>query len=802
MNRILISMLSLFVASATMTAGAASINVDGFTYTTSGTSAKVTAGPKTGDVVIPATVTYNGTTYNVTEIYSNAFKGAAITSVFIPDKCTKIGTSSFQNCKSLVSVTFGEAPTLKTIGSNSFSGCSALTTITLPATVTTLGTPGFADCTSLTQFTIPDGVSLATGSPLKGCTSLKSITLGVKMMSFQRSNTCPNSPLEEINVVPGAKYLSSSDGVLYSLDGKTLEEYPVAKPGTVFTIPDGVTKVKAYFNEATLLKSVVFNDMVTSISGNSFQKCPNLESITVGAKVSNIGTNCFKDSPKFKEIIVSPENANYKFADWTLFDKESTVIYLHLPQAPGTTYTAPATVETIEYGAFANNLALTSVVLGDKVKTIGSRAFDSCSALTSCSVPKSATSVGSYAFNKCKKLKDIVLPDSLIELGEGAFYNCSGLTAINIPEKLTKIEDAVFYCTSLINVIVPDSVKEIGAEAFYSISGLQTVVIGAGVTKIGASAFYDDYEESKPAVTFKPTVPPTLENQAFNDGTLMLVPAVSLEAYKAAPGYSKMDVRPQSDKDSFDVTLTAAGTLKDFVPENELNGVKSLSVQGDINGEDFEWINRMPLLAEIDLNKANIVKGGSAIITEPNVLPSFAFNANLKLKSIKLPSTITEIADSALCAPDLIAGDMVLETVDIPSTVTKIGVSAFNNRLALTNVAIPSSLKKLGESAFYFCGEIVSVNLPGSLDTIPEYAFCGCDKLTDIKIGEGVKALEYMCFSEKGLEEIVLPNSIDSIGGAFMNCKNLRKVTLPSNLKTISTYGFGFCESLEEVDIP
>ena len=53
----------------------------------------------TGSVVIPESVTYNGTTYSVTSIGSFAFCDCTgLTSITIPNSVTSIGSGAFYNC--------------------------------------------------------------------------------------------------------------------------------------------------------------------------------------------------------------------------------------------------------------------------------------------------------------------------------------------------------------------------------------------------------------------------------------------------------------------------------------------------------------------------------------------------------------------------------------------------------------------------------------------------------------------------------------------------------------------------------
>ena len=58
-----------------------------------------------GDVVIPSSVEYNGTTYNVTAINELTFLGCGnLTSITIPNSVTSISQFAFSGCSSLASI--------------------------------------------------------------------------------------------------------------------------------------------------------------------------------------------------------------------------------------------------------------------------------------------------------------------------------------------------------------------------------------------------------------------------------------------------------------------------------------------------------------------------------------------------------------------------------------------------------------------------------------------------------------------------------------------------------------------------
>ena len=131
---------------ATMPVLAYDFLVDGIYYTISSSSkVYVTNGSAkyVGDVVIPASVTYNDNTYAVTAIGSQAFDYcSSLTSVTIPSSVTYINSDAFRYCSSLTSITIPNSVT--SIGDYAFYSCSSLTSVAIPNSVTSIERYAFA----------------------------------------------------------------------------------------------------------------------------------------------------------------------------------------------------------------------------------------------------------------------------------------------------------------------------------------------------------------------------------------------------------------------------------------------------------------------------------------------------------------------------------------------------------------------------------------------------------------------------------------------------------------------------------
>ncbi len=130
----------------------------------------------TGDIMIPESVTYDGTPYNVTGIGEWAFYYCSnLTSITIPNSVKSIGSYAFFGCTSLSEITIPDGVT--TIEEQTFNSCWSLTTAIIGNGVTSIGKQAFSYCPSLTKITIPESVTSIGGYAFYGSSGLTSITI-------------------------------------------------------------------------------------------------------------------------------------------------------------------------------------------------------------------------------------------------------------------------------------------------------------------------------------------------------------------------------------------------------------------------------------------------------------------------------------------------------------------------------------------------------------------------------------------------------------------------------------------------
>ena len=112
--------------------------------------------------------------------------------------------------------------------------------------------------------------------------------------------------------------------------------------------------------------------------------------------------------------------------------------------------------------------------------------------------------------------------------------------------KSTEVLYGILSSTNAKTVEITEGITEIVELAFSGCKNLTTVTIPSTVTSIGYGAF--EYCAKLTNLTIKATNPPTLEEDMLNysNNCIIYVPSESVEAYKAAEGWSSYKSRIQA----------------------------------------------------------------------------------------------------------------------------------------------------------------------------------------------------------------------------------------------------------------
>lgn len=217
-------------------------------------------------------------------------------------------------------------------------------------------------------------------------------------------------------------------------------------------------------------------------------------------------------------------------------------------------------------------------------------------------------------------------------------------------------------------------------------------------------------------------------------------------------------------------------------------------------------------------------------------IESSVFSDCSNLASISLPNSVTDIKGYAFSGCSSLTGNLILPSeiariypyafagtgitrVDIPENIT-LGFKSFNNCSNLTKVTIPSSItlyngegtKEGSEGFFSNCKKLTSAGPLGSgcniefgwTNTIPECAFMGCNGLSNIILPNSITSIGNLAFNScSNLSNIAIPDGVTSIGKyAFAGCSGLSNITIPDSITSIGIYAFSDCSSLAGITIP
>lgn len=205
---------------------------------------------------------------------------------------------------------------------------------------------------------------------------------------------------------------------------------------------------------------------------------------------------------KDKKIDITDYNAAIVFEDENV---KTTLVGLYDTNKDGElSYAEADAVKSWDWGTFRDNAEITS--------------FKEFQYFTSVS------EIPYASFRNCQNLTDIVLPEGLTTIGESSFYK-SAITSITIPESVTTIQRAAFdNCKNIKSITVPSNVTVIWNWAFRYLTGLESFTCLAtmppALSKNAGDTNPLDIFNATPAVPIK-------------------VPAGSVEAYKAAEGWSQ-----------------------------------------------------------------------------------------------------------------------------------------------------------------------------------------------------------------------------------------------------------------------
>ena len=307
------------------------------------------------------------------------------------------------------------------------------------------------------------------------------------------------------------------------------------------------------------------------------------------------------------------------------------------------------------------------------------------------------TSIAENAF-VTSLITSLSMPWTITEIGEGAFRSCRYLEHVTLSPSITEIPNNCFAgCGVLEECVVPEGVTTIGKSAFEGCSTLESLILPSTITTVNARCF--TIASNSCVITCYAATPPNADPLTFiGYKGKVAVPAASVDAYKAATGWSTVASQIEAI-----ATPTWPVTL-DGVTYNSTTGSGTASVTGFTNSSK---------------------------------------QCNVTIQKMVQGLPVTSIAARAL-------NHSWMTTVAVPATVTEIGANTFADCTYLTAVSLPSGLTQIAADLFSYCTKLAKCDIPEGVTTIGQRAFDGCEALSSLTLPATVNNLGTNCFRRMG----------------------------------------------------
>lgn len=687
------------------------IDIDKIIYTIYSETGTATVAGCRDDVtslIIPQEISYNGTTYTVTEIRNSAFSGnKSITSVTIPSTIVKINMKAFYECSAITSIVLPQSIT--SIDSSAFSGCSSIESITFPGSIQRIGNDAFNGCASLKSISFLDGdnplqlgVNTTSQLGLFGDSQIDYVYIGRNLIS-RYNRTFLNKDIPNLLIELGSQVTSLPDYCFAWCTGLNSIKLP----------PSLSSIGECCFLYCNNLDSIILPGNLQTIKSHAFGYCTQLEYIdyTPTDKFATIEGSVFEDEvlsskqlvihnaekaieatydsewSKFHNIVFktdtdtfTPINWNYELlSDNAIFSNElgcivplgqsttfrvnKDVLAFHLEKEISDELNSKSgyTILPDSYWAFNRLFVYTTgenskdVTLSEPGTLFNILGLQSIQAIQCLTISGNINGTDIMTINKMNNLKYLNLKNANIVEG-GKTYRENNQTKNN-----TVGTEFLYNLTNLQTLILPTTCEVLEENALKDMSSIYNIVLGDSLEFINESAF--DGCSSLFSISIPPKVK-RIRSYAFSGCT-------NLSNIRFDDSNSYISIFS-----GYHVPFYACPLEKLYI------------------GRDIYFIYN---------NTGNSTTG--------------IFSNSEKLRTLRFGNNVTEISKYM-----------------------------FEGCKQLENINFPINLKTIGDNAFYNCSNLSEVTIPNTVSKIPDYSFSNCVNLSKITLGSGIKTISDYAF--------------------------------------------------------
>ncbi|GAB6983056.1 leucine-rich repeat domain-containing protein [Prevotella dentasini] len=287
-----------------------------------------------------------------------------------------------------------------------------------------------------------------------------------------------------------------------------------------------------------------------------------------------------------------------------------------------------------------------------------------------------------------------------------------------------------------------------------------------------------------------------------------------------------LGINAQSERN---VNVPTAGTLENYISENDKYSITKLAITGNLNGKDMVLLRDMAgakdintptggKLSELDLSGAHIVAsddayyayGSQSFTSKDNILGSYMFVYCGRLAKLALPADLKEIETMALSSTSL-------REIEIPQTVTTIGDGVFVGCNDMRKIVVPNTVKTLGTGTFQRMEGLEEIVLGNGITGLEASTFMGDTRLKSISVGTGMMSLDIILFNGlTALENVHVAEGSPYLASAdgvlfssdktellYYPCnKPADTYAIPDGVKKVKTSAFSGTTNLTAISIP
>ena len=454
-----------------------------------------------------------------------AFGYSSLPAITIPDSVTRIDGYAFYYCSKLTDVAISENSKLESLGEYAFKADTKMTSLYIPDGVTKIGTAIFKDVTGVT-------LSVAENSYAQAYAEKYGIAYETRKakLTVVASGTCGEN----------AAWTLDSEGVLnITGDGPMADNNTNQAPWEAYkyqikqiVIGKGITYIGKFnffwcnkletvtFEEGSQLErigwgafgysslpQIAIPDSVTRLEGYAFYYCSNLSNVEISESscLTSLGECVFKADTKLTSLYI-PDGMNN--IGWGIFENAIANVTLSVAESSyaqtyaekyGIAYVTRTARPAVVASGFCGEDAAWVLTSDGVLKITGSgpmadnetnhAPWEACKYLIKqVMIGKDITYIGKFNFFWCNRLETVTFEDGsqLERIGWGAF-GYSSLKTIAIPDSVTRLDGyAFYYCTKLNEVAISEgsNLESIGEYAFKGDTALLSLYIPNTVTEI------------------------------------------------------------------------------------------------------------------------------------------------------------------------------------------------------------------------------------------------------------------------------------------------------------------------------